>query len=127
MAIAGCAAAVLVVGLAILVKAGRTPSAKPAAAIALAQPSSPTPETKAAPAIEQWIAPAGKREDVEALAYAFPSLDEHDLGSLFDAELKPVYGAQALFEAHEPRRIRRDAMSHDLLSLQDTVVTEHAC
>lgn len=69
----------------------------------------------------EWNAGTGHREDVHALAYAFPSLDERDLGTVFDAELKPIYGAEPLFDNRAPRHVRRDEMSHALLALTDAV------
>lgn len=72
----------------------------------------------------EWTASVGQREDVKALAYAFPSLDERDLGTVFDAQLKPIYGAEPLFDNRVPRHVRRDEMSHALLSLTDTIQFE---
>lgn len=68
-----------------------------------------------------WTPPRGKRESVDALAYAFAGIDERDLGRVFDADLEPVYGAPSLFEEHEPRRVRRNEMFHSLIALRDTM------
>lgn len=79
--------------------------------------ATPAGQTAIEPA--PWNPPPGRRESIEALGRAFPSLDERDLGALFDAELKPLYGAPSLFESSKPQRIRRNEMNHSLVRLTD--------
>ncbi|MCA9674901.1 MAG: hypothetical protein H6709_10545 [Kofleriaceae bacterium] len=84
------------------------PAARPATTRTALEPSEET----------WWIPPRGKRTDVEALGEAFPTIDERDLGAMFDADLKPIYGAPNLFEDHAPKHVRRDEMTHALIQLR---------
>lgn len=86
----------------------------------------PTPSAFAFPAIrataspeQWWTPPPGRRETIEALAYAFPGIDEDDLGSVFTEDLKPIYDAPKLFEQRPPRTVRMDAMEKSVLRLRD--------
>lgn len=117
------AAGVGLVGIAgvSLVLAAGDDARPPASLQGMGKQSEPNVQAAPArPAFEAWAAPPGPRQDVEALGYAFDELDHRDLGSLFDANLKPLYGAASLFEVHEPRRVRRDEMSHSFSRLTDT-------
>jgi hypothetical protein len=73
-----------------------------------------------AAAVEAWRPPPGPRQDVVAIAYAFPTLDERSLGALFDANLRPLYGAPSLFVPHTPLRIVRHDLRTSLERLTDT-------
>ncbi len=68
-----------------------------------------------------WTPPSGPRTDVDALAYAFAGIDEKDLGTVFDADLKPVYGAPKLFEDHEPRHVPRGEFFSQVIELRDSM------
>lgn len=76
-----------------------------------ANPSQPEVATTS----EWWTAPPGRRQDVEALGYGFPGIDESDLGAVFTSDLKEVHGAPNLFESKPPRRVVRDSMQHFVL------------
>lgn len=78
--------------------------------------------TSADPVQESWWdAPDGRRVSIEAHSLAFRTLDERNLGEVFDRNLAPVYGAPRLFEAHEPQRYPRGEMSRSLTSLRNTL------
>lgn len=119
LAAAAIGIAAMVAAVSIVVVAGRDGSKATAGGV-----DKPITPAVAASEDRAWVAPTGKREDVETLAYAFPAIDEQDLGAVFDAELKPVYGAPPLFEPHEPRRVKRDEMFHSLMELNDTIQLE---
>lgn len=73
----------------------------------------------AAPAVVRWEPAPGPRQDLIAVAQAFPSLDERSLGALFDARLRPLYGAPNLFVAPKLRRVPRHDMRHSFEQLTD--------
>lgn len=79
----------------------------------------PAPSAVAAQAA--WSPPPGPRQDLIAIAQSFPGLDERSLGSLFDAKLRPLYGAANLFLTPVVQRIPRHDMRHSFEQLTDAI------
>ena len=85
------------------------------------EPSAARPVGPSTAVEEQWwTPPAGDRKSVDALAYGFAGIDEKDLGEVFTADLKPIYGAPKLFEDKPPRRVVRDEMQKVVFKLRDS-------
>lgn len=93
--------------------------ASPAIAARLLE-SGPSPGSAALAAQDWWTPPVGERKSVEALAYGFAGIDDKDLGTVFTADLKPLYGVPKLFEDKPPRRVERDEMQKLVVKLRDS-------
>jgi hypothetical protein len=94
---------------------GTTP---PVVAVPVASAPTTVPAMAAPPPTEDWwTPPPGDRKSV---AYGFAGIDEKDLGTVFTADLKPVYGAPNLFEDKPPRRVARDEMQKLVVKLRDS-------
>lgn len=79
------------------------------------------PARPAVAAQASWSPPPGPRQDLIAIAQSFPGLDERSLGSLFDAKLRPLYGAANLFPTPVVQRIPRHDMRHSFERLTDAI------
>lgn len=85
-----------------------------------ARPAAPAaPAAVAATAESWWTPPRSRRQDVEALAYGFAGLDEHDLGRVFTSDFQPVENAPSMFEVKPFRRVARGQMEHVVVKLRD--------
>jgi hypothetical protein len=117
-------AGLLVIGVVVLAtRGGGGSGATRASAAGSANAGGASPMSNSAGSSDDgwWTPPPGSREDVEALAYAFSGVDEKDLGTVYDADLKPVYGAAKLFEDHQPRHVPRDELFSQVIELRDSM------